>query len=121
MNNRRCGRDLTRFRDLTRSIAPLKTAHRSWDSPILDAIDEHLRETRMVTVLAMPPAERLFAIGWLLSVFRLPIETLLPHAADTGLPTVWLNSNSELEVREGAFSSGEEIPELPKESEPLFS
>ena len=99
----------------------LRTGHRSWESTILDAVDEHLRERRLVSVLAMPATERLFAIGWLLSVFALPIKALFPDASDAALPTIWLNSNSELVVREGALPSDEEIPQLPPSSEPLFN
>ena len=102
------------------SRTALKPALQAWDTSIWSAIDDRIRETSVAAALAKPPEERLYHLGWLCSVFYIPVNVMLHAVPDAQTTTLWLTSTGKLEIREGSFPKGEEVPELPTEAESHF-
>lgn len=97
------------------SRTTLTTETDSWFKPIWTAIMAHLQATEILDILALPLEERLYRLGWCLSVFPFTNKEMTALVPDSQKVSVWLIPPGKLFLREGKISCGVEIPQVPKE------
>jgi hypothetical protein len=87
----------------------------NWDRPILTAFPQRLADTQIKDALALNPAERLFRLGWIETVFRIGAQPLATVVPESTTPTLWFVSPGKLEIREDGFMPGTEVCIVPEE------
>jgi hypothetical protein len=88
----------------------------NWDKPILEALVSELAKTHVSDALRLNPAERLFRLGWIGTVFRTAAAKLITIVPETKTPTLWLVPTGGLEVREDGLQPGTDVCIAPDET-----
>jgi hypothetical protein len=87
----------------------------TWDFDIWRAFEREIDRRYIANALKIEASERLYRLGWISVVFRLSPTCMLDMISEPKRPTVWLTSDSILEVAEGGLECGKEIHKAPDE------
>ncbi|MCK9634836.1 MAG: hypothetical protein M0R41_00975 [Methylobacter tundripaludum] len=103
----------SRFPSPNISRTALISNYETWDSPIRNAINKHIADTEVLAALALSPEDRLYRLGWLQTVFRLPAKELSQMVPETKKVCILLMPPCDLQYLE-RHEIKDAVPKLPE-------